>query len=201
MFWGFALIYQIYQSQISSLLVLKKLCLIQKSNKYSPLFSPCLFWRFIIIILLNLLLVSIWILFLSEVWDDFIHMDSQLSMHHLLTDSIFCHWFITSSLFYHHSSIMVLALLLLCCVQLFAITWTAACQAPLSFTSSWNSLRLSLLSWWCYIIISSSATAFSFCLQSFPASESFPVSWLFVPGGQSIGVSASASVLPKNIQF
>ena len=153
------------------------------------------------VLLLHLDLLSIWILFLSEVWDDFIHMDSQLSMHHLLTDSIFCHWFITSSLFYHHSSIMVLALLLLCCVQLFAITWTAACQAPLSFTSSWNSLRLSLLSWWCYIIISSSATAFSFCLQSFPASESFPVSWLFVSGGQSIGVSASASVLPKNIQF
>ena len=152
------------------------------------------------VLLLHLDLLSIWILFLSEVWDDFIHMDSQLSRHHLLTDSVFRHWFITLSLFYRHSSIMVLALFF-CFVQLFAITWTAACQAPLSFTSSWNSLRVSLLSWWCYIIISSSATAFSFHLQSFPASESFPVSWPFVSGGQSTGVSASASVLPKNIQF
>ena len=40
----------------------------------------------------------------------------------------------------------------------------------------------------------------SSCLQSFPASGSFPVSWLFISGGQSIGASASASVLPKNIQ-
>ena len=54
------------------------------------------------------------------------------------------------------------------------------------------------LSWWCYLTISSFVTPFSFCLQSFPASESFPMSWLFASGGQSIG--ASASVLPKNIQ-
>ena len=47
---------------------------------------------------------------------------------------------------------------------------------------------------------SSSATPFSFCLQPFPASGSFPVSWLFTSGGQSIGTSASASILPMNIQ-
>ena len=41
---------------------------------------------------------------------------------------------------------------------------------------------------------------FSSCLQSFPASGSFPMSWLFTSGGQSIGASASASVLPMNIQ-
>ena len=52
------------------------------------------------------------------------------------------------------------------------------------------------VSQWCYITISSSATPFSFCLQSFPASGSFPMSWLFTSGGQSIG--ASASVLPMN---
>ena len=46
---------------------------------------------------------------------------------------------------------------------------------------------------------SSSVAPFS-CLQSFPTSGSFPVGWLFAPGGQSIGVSASASVLPMNIQ-
>ena len=48
--------------------------------------------------------------------------------------------------------------------------------------------------------ISSSATPFSFGLQSFPESRYFPVSQLFTSGGQSIGVSASASVLPMNIQ-
>ena len=56
------------------------------------------------------------------------------------------------------------------------------------------------LSWWCYLTISSSATPFSFYLQSFPASGSFPMSQLFTLGGQSTGASASASVLPKNIQ-
>ena len=56
------------------------------------------------------------------------------------------------------------------------------------------------LSWWCYPTITSSAALFSFCLQSFPASGSFPMSWLFASGGQSIGDSASASVLPMNIQ-
>ena len=56
------------------------------------------------------------------------------------------------------------------------------------------------LSQWRYLTISSSATLFSFCPQSFPASGSFPVSRLFASGGQSIGASASASVLPMNIQ-
>jgi len=54
--------------------------------------------------------------------------------------------------------------------------------------------------WWCHPTISSSVIPFSSCLQSFPASGSFPVSWFFASGGQSIGVSASASVLPVNIQ-
>ena len=53
---------------------------------------------------------------------------------------------------------------------------------------------------WCHPTISSSIALFSFCLQSFPASGSFPVSRFFISGGQSIGVSASASVLPVNIQ-
>ena len=56
------------------------------------------------------------------------------------------------------------------------------------------------LSQWCYLIILSYATLFSFCLQSFPSSESFPMSRFFASDGQSIGVSASASVLPMNIQ-
>ena len=56
------------------------------------------------------------------------------------------------------------------------------------------------LSQWCHPTISSSVTSFSSRLQSFPASGSFPVSQFFASGGQSIGVSASASVLPMNIQ-
>ena len=57
------------------------------------------------------------------------------------------------------------------------------------------------LNQWCYLTISSSAAVpFSFCPQFFPASGSFPMSWPFASGGQSIGVSASASVLPKNTE-
>ena len=55
-------------------------------------------------------------------------------------------------------------------------------------------------SWWCHPTISSSVVPFSSCLQSFPASESFPMSQFFASGSQSIGVSASASVLLMNIQ-
>ena len=54
---------------------------------------------------------------------------------------------------------------------------------------------------WCHSTISSSVVPFSFCLQSFPASGSFQLSQFFTSGGQSVGVSASASVLPiMNIQ-
>ena len=56
------------------------------------------------------------------------------------------------------------------------------------------------LSWWCHPTISSSVVPFSSRLQSFPASGFFPVSQFFASGGQSIGVSVSASVLPMNIQ-
>ena len=63
------------------------------------------------------------------------------------------------------------------------------------------------LSWWCHPTchpwedaISSSVIPFSSCPQSFPASGSFPMSQFFTSGGQSIGISASASVLPMNIQ-
>ena len=55
-------------------------------------------------------------------------------------------------------------------------------------------------SWWCHPAIPSSDISFSSCLQSFPASGSFPMSQLFSSGSQSIGVSASTSILPMNIQ-
>ena len=57
-----------------------------------------------------------------------------------------------------------------------------------------------LWSRWCHPTISSSVVPFSSCLQSFPAIGPFPVNQFFASGGQSIGVSASASVLPMNIQ-
>ena len=84
--------------------------------------------------------------------------------------------------------------------HLFAAPWTAANQGSLSITNSWSLLKLMPSSWWCHPTISSSVVPFSCCLQSFPASASFPMSQFFAWGGQSIGVLASASVLPMNIQ-
>ena len=72
--------------------------------------------------------------------------------------------------------------------------WTAAHQASLSFTLSWSLLKLTSLSQWCHPIISASAPPFFSYPQSFPASGSFPMSWLFTSGGHSIGSSALASV-------
>ena len=56
------------------------------------------------------------------------------------------------------------------------------------------------LSQWCHLTISSSVVPFSSCLESFPASGSFPMSQFFASGSQIIGVSASTSVLPMNTQ-
>ena len=69
------------------------------------------------------------------------------------------------------------------------------CPSPIPRTCS-DSCSLS---WWCHPTISSSVVPF-FCLQSFPASGSFQMSQFFTSGGQSIGVSASTSVLPMNTQ-
>ena len=95
--------------------------------------------------------------------------------------------------------IPVVVVQLLSRIQLFASPWTTACQAPLSTAISWSFVQIPL-SWWCHPTISSSVVPFSSCPQSFSASGSFPVSWLFTSGGQSIGASASASVLPMDIQ-
>ena len=81
---------------------------------------------------------------------------------------------------------------------------TTAHQASRYFTISQRVLKLGVqtgpLSQWCHPIISSSVAPSSFCSHSFSASGSFPVSQLFTSGGQNIGVSASVSVLPMNIQ-
>ena len=78
-------------------------------------------------------------------------------------------------------------------VQLFATPWTTACQASLSIINSQIHPKPCPLSQWCHPTISSSVIPFSSCPQSFPASGSFQMSQLFESGGQSIGVSASAS--------
>ena len=91
-------------------------------------------------------------------------------------------------------------------VQLFEIPWTAARQASLSITNSRGLLKLISidsvipLTQWFHPTILSSVVSFSSCLQSFQVSGSFPISQFFASGGQSIGASASASVLAKNTQ-
>ena len=84
----------------------------------------------------------------------------------------------------------------LSCVWFFVTPWTVAHQAPLSSTISWSLLKLMPIE----LVILSNHLTLCWPLQSFPASGSFPMSWLFASGGQSTGVSASASVLPINIQ-
>ena len=81
-------------------------------------------------------------------------------------------------------------------VQLFVPPWTAACQASQFFIIS--QCLLKLMSRWYHPTISSSVVPFSSCPQSFPALRSFPLSWFFASGGQSVG--ASASVLPMSFQ-
>ena len=86
-------------------------------------------------------------------------------------------------------------------VWLFGTPWAAARQASLSITNSQSLLKLMSIESVMpsnYLIILSHC--FSSCLQSFPASGSFPVSQLFASGGQSIEASASASVFPMNVQ-
>ena len=108
---------------------------------------------------------------------------------------------------YASSLILLLDQIFCCCCsvtklcRLFATPQTAARQDSLSFTNSWSLFKLMSIEWvipsshfiLCYLLFSS-------CLQSFPASGSFPVSRLFAPRDQSTGASSSASVLPMNIQ-
>ena len=88
-------------------------------------------------------------------------------------------------------------------IQLSLTLWSHGLQhtgLPCSLLSSTVCSNSCSLSWWCHPTISFSATYFAPCSQSFPASGTFPVSWLFTSGGQNIGASASVSVLPMNIQ-
>ena len=87
------------------------------------------------------------------------------------------------------SCLKIVVVQLLNCVQLFATSWTAARQAPLSSTISQSLLKLMTIRSVCNPTISSSVIPYSSCPQSFPASGSFQMSQLFTSGGQSIGVS------------
>ena len=88
----------------------------------------------------------------------------------------------------------------LTCVWLFDTPWTAAQLASLSITKARSLLKLMSIKSWCHPTISSFVLPFYSHLQSFSASEFSQMSQFFALGGQSIGVSASASVLPMNIQ-
>ena len=88
----------------------------------------------------------------------------------------------------------------LSCIQLFVKTGKQHSRPPCPSLSPGVCSNSYPLSQWCYTIISSSVPSFSFYLQSFLASGFFPVSQLFASGVQSIRASASASVLPMNIQ-
>ena len=85
-------------------------------------------------------------------------------------------------------------------VWLSVIAWTVACQAPFPPLSPRVCSNSYLLSPWCHPTTSSSVAPFFFHPQSFPASESFPMSQLFASGGQSIGASLSASILLMSTQ-
>ena len=78
--------------------------------------------------------------------------------------------------------------------------WTIKLQVFLSLLSPRVCSNSCTLSQWYYLTTLYSAIPFSFCLQSFPASGSFLMSWFFVSGSQNIGVLVSTSVLPTNIQ-
>jgi len=91
---------------------------------------------------------------------------------------------------------------LLSCVRLLATPWTAARQAFPVYHQLPEFIQIHVhwvMDMWCHPTISSSVIPFSSCFQSSPTSGSFPMSQFFAWGGQSIGVSASGSVLPMNI--
>ena len=85
-------------------------------------------------------------------------------------------------------------------VRLFVTPWSVACQASLSITNSRSLLNSCTSSWWSPPTILSSVIPFFSCLESFPASGSFPTSQFFASSGQSTGGWTSASVLWVNIQ-
>ena len=99
-----------------------------------------------------------------------------------------------------YDSVQFSSVQLLSRVWLFATPWTTTHQASLSITSSQSSPKLMSIKSVMHPAISSSGVPFSSCPQFLPESGSFPMSQLFAWGGQSTGVSALASFLPKKSQ-
>ena len=123
-----------------------------------------------------------------------------------LSLSPFCFAFFFPQLFVKHLQRTILpSRISLCCwsvikSRLTVTPWTAACQAPLSSIISWSLLKFMSIE---LMMLSNHLNLCSLLLlllQSFPASRAFPVSRLFASCGQSVGVSALASVLSMNIQ-
>ena len=85
-------------------------------------------------------------------------------------------------------------------LRLFVTLWIKHTRLPCPSPVPGDCSNSCPSSWWCHPTISSSVVPFSSCLQSFPASGSYLMSRFFASGGQSIGISASPSVLPMNIQ-
>ena len=124
-------------------------------------------------------------------------------MEYILSNSVDYFYFllyICFTHFYFIFNIMFHSVWVLSHVQIFEIPWTVAGRAPTPITNSWSLLKFMSIEWCCHPTISYFVIPFSSHLQSFPASGSFPNSQLFALGGQTIGVSASTSVLPMNVQ-
>ena len=96
-----------------------------------------------------------------------------------------------------HKKVVVVLFRLLSLVQLFVTCEVQHARPPCPSPTPRVHSNSCPLSRWCHPAVSSSVIPFSSCPQSFPASGSFPMSQFFASGGQSIGVSASASVLPE----
>ena len=103
--------------------------------------------------------------------------------------------FFTNWVYHLFSSVQSLS-----CVWLFATHGSQHARPPCPSPTPWVHSDSHPSSQWCHPAISSSVIPFSSCPQSLPASESFPMSQLFAWGGQSTGVSALASFLPKKSQ-
>ena len=110
-----------------------------------------------------------------------------------LTDSLFYFWYSAIDSFF--SSVQSFSH-----IRFFATPWPQRTRPPCPSPTPRVYPNSRPLSQWCHPIISSSVVPFSSCPQSFQASGSFPMSQLFASGGQRIGVSASTSVLPENVQ-
>ena len=139
-----------------------------------------------------------WRFFSSAMWSVTYFIDQGQTSTTDLTSGVqwkWCSVTLIKHLYFQFSSVQSLSR-----VWLFATPWTVACQASLSITNSGSPPNPCPLSWWCHPAISCSVVPFSSCSQSFPALGSFQMSQFFTSGGQSIGVSASTSVLSMNTQ-